>query len=187
MLDPLAFPYTERNDLIIYKHDAPRAPALGSFRRLRDEETVETFTIPRHKPCLSESLLTGFEALLEKSGYEAAASHHAAVAVTEAVANALRHDGPVILTQYVVEREGLDTLVLLLHTPEGEPFDPRSLARYDPLDPANLLHDHRRGFFLMHAYAATLAYSTNGRETILSFNLPKTEKAINSAFSSSLA
>jgi anti-sigma regulatory factor (Ser/Thr protein kinase) len=179
----IVFPYVEQHDLIIYKH-APEEPgALSEFRAWPSGETLETFTLPREKTCLSQCMrdrfLNGYERLLASMGCEPRRAYDVALTVTEAVANALKQQGPVVWSHHIVARESLDTLHVLLHTPESEPFNPRTLATYDPLREENLLVNHGRGFLIMREYADTLAYSADGRETILEFNLPKTEKAIN--------
>ena len=181
------YPYEERNGLVIYKHGTERRELAGGFTPWLNGETVETFTVPRHMKCLSESLLSGFAGLLAKKGYDSRRAYDVALSITEAVSNALKQDGPVVWNHHLVARGSVDTLVLLLHTPESPAFDPTTLATYDPSDPEHLLCPHRRGFLIMREHADTLAYSKDGRETILEFDLPKTEKALNPAFSSNVA
>ena len=86
------------------------------------------------------------------------------LALTEAVANAIRHGCRGDITKRVQCSAGCfesDEVLIVVRDP-GEGFDPGGVP--DPLDPANTFNPSGRGIFLMRAFMDDVVFATGGRE-----------------------
>ena len=86
------------------------------------------------------------------------------LALTEAVANAIRHGCRGDITKRVQCSVGCfesDEVLIVVRDP-GEGFDPGGVP--DPLDPANTFNPSGRGIFLMRAFMDHVVFAAGGRE-----------------------
>ncbi len=108
------------------------------------------------------------EKVARKMGFNQDEMDSLAIAVTEAVNNAIHHGNNADAKKKVhirLETEG-DTLTVRVKD-EGEGFDPKKLR--DPLRPENLLKESGRGIFILRTLMdkVSFSFSSGGTEIIM--------------------
>jgi len=102
-------------------------------------------------------------ALTQELHGETGKEHEIALALTEALANAVKHgskNDPALKVQCQVLAEG-PTLTIIVRD-SGPGFDPSSVA--NPLESAGLTADHGRGLYMIRQLVDEVRFERNGAE-----------------------
>lgn len=106
------------------------------------------FKIPS-EVCQVHQVEKKLEAFCHHHGMNQNDTENCAIAVTEAVNNAIRHGNKEDASKAVhIEFECSESLITIRITDEGNGFDPENLN--DPLHPENLLKENGRGIFIVN-------------------------------------
>lgn len=124
-------------------------------RRFAWNGTPDTPELPRWL----DAVETSARRMARQGGLDADACHYLAVAVREALVNAVRHGrraGEAAQVDVSLERRADGRLVIVVRD-RGPGFDPRCVP--DPLAPQNLVRNGGRGVYLMRHFADRVVYS----------------------------
>jgi serine/threonine-protein kinase RsbW len=131
-----------------------------------------TMTIPADPKAIS-MVLDRVTRMLEKREWPEDDVTAVQLALTEAVANAIRHGCRGDRSKSVQCSVGCcesDEVVIVVRDP-GDGFDPGGAP--DPLDPANTLKPNGRGIFLMRAFMDHVVFADDGREVQMRKRMPR--------------
>jgi anti-sigma regulatory factor (Ser/Thr protein kinase) len=122
-----------------------------------------TMTIPAD-PNAIPKVTDGVIQVLQEKGWPEADVMAVELALSEAVANAIRHGCNGDATKELQCSVTVDTLgeVVITVRDQGTGFDPAKIP--DPRDPANLLKSSGRGIFLINGLMDHVEYADGGRE-----------------------
>lgn len=144
---------------------APGGNLLGSAQAVSANESACRFTttIPAD-PAAMSMVVDRVTGMLEKREWPEDDVTAVQLALTEAVANAIRHGCRGDITKHVqcsVGCDESDELAIVVRDP-GCGFDPGGVP--DALDPANALKPSGRGIFLMRVLMDYVSFADGGRE-----------------------
>ena len=135
---------------------------------------VTTVTIPSKLKELNKVELLS-EKMAQKMSLSEDQQDNLAIAVTEAVGNAIVHGNKKnpqkkVTVTFRLEGERIEVSV----QDEGEGFDPDELA--DPLDPNNIMKESGRGIFILKSLMDEVSFSFSPKGTTLRFVMIKKSK-----------
>ena len=112
------------------------------------------------------------EKIAKKLDFSEDQQDNLAIAVTEAVGNAIVHGNKKDPNKkvYIAFQLGEDWVEVSVRD-EGEGFDPKTLS--DPLDPNNLMKESGRGIFILKSLMDDVSFSFTSKGTTIRFRMKK--------------